>query len=79
MLGPECRLVGQHAGCGAMKLSSPPTGERRIHAVAHQCMHELEAVGRTPQERVAQEDFGVVARVVDQGSERRRRESLAER
>ena len=41
MLGPERRLVGQDAGGGAMKLSPPRTGERRIDAVAHQSMHEL--------------------------------------
>jgi hypothetical protein len=39
-------------------------------------MHELQAVGRAPDEGVAQQDFGVVARVVDQ--ERRKRKSLAE-
>ena len=41
-------------------------------------MCELEAVWRTPEERVAQEGFGVVARIADQGCERRKRESLAQ-
>ena len=41
-------------------------------------MHELEAIGPASEKRVAQKDFGVVARVVDQGSEHRKREALAE-
>lgn len=41
-------------------------------------MHELQAVGRASEKCVAQKDFGVVAPVVDQGSERRMRELLAE-
>ena len=79
MLGPEGWLVGQHVGGSAMKLSPPRAGERRIDAVAHQGMHELEAGRRTSEERLAQEDFGIIARVVDQASQSRKLESLAER
>jgi hypothetical protein len=61
-----------------VQLSPPRAGERRIDAVAYQRVHELKAVGRTSQKRVAQETFGVVARVVDQASQRRERESLSE-
>ena len=78
MLGPEGWLPGQRVGGSAVKLSPPRTCERRIDAVSHQSMHELKSVRRTPQERVAQQDFGGVARVVDQPSQRRKRESLAE-
>ena len=41
-------------------------------------MYELESVGRTPEERVAQENFGVVARVLDHCPQSCKRKSLAE-
>ena len=41
-------------------------------------MHELESVGRTPEKRVAQKNFGVVPQVVGEGPQRRKREPLAE-
>jgi hypothetical protein len=65
MLGPEGRLVGGDAGFGAMKLSPSRMGERRVDAVAHQSVDELEALGRAPEKCIAQQNFGVVARVFD--------------
>ena len=77
MLGSQRRLVEEDAGRELVQLSPPRTSQRRIDPVAHECMDELEPIGRAPQERVAQEGLAVVARVVDQSSQRRKRKALA--
>ena len=46
MLGSQRRLVEEDAGRELVQLSPPRTGQRRIDPVAHECMHELEPIGR---------------------------------
>ena len=79
MLGSQRWLIEEDGGRQLVQLSSPRPGQRSIDAVTDERMYKLKPLGRAPQERVAQERLAVVARVVDQSSQRRKRKPLAKR